>query len=523
MIESNIIGFSTSGRGDTFTVGMNPATGEPLSGKFPGATVDELNQTVTKAQDAAAVYGKMSGEEKAEFLNAIAEEIENLGDALVERCCAESGLPEARILGERGRTTGQLRMFADLVAEGSWLEATIDTAQPDRAPVPKPDLRRMVVPMGPVVVFAASNFPLAFSTAGGDTASALAGGNPVIVKAHGAHPGTSALVGEAIIKAAQRTGMPDGVFSLLHGSGQIVGQGLIQHPGVKAAGFTGSEHAGRTLFDLANQRPEPIPFFAEMGSINPVLLLPSAFNSDTAEMLAGSITMGVGQFCTNPGLIVSTASAGLDQFVKVLGEALSKLDAGVMLTERICKSYNDSVESTLSQQGIAVESRAEGGDGPNLGQPTLASVSGETFLANPALAKEVFGPFSMVVKCKDTTELEAVMTSLEGQLTGSVIGSEDELNQYHSAIETMESKVGRIIYNGVPTGVEVCPSMHHGGPYPAASDSRFTSVGTGAIKRFVRPVSFQSWPDKLLPAELQNGNPLNIWRLVDNDWTKDPV
>ncbi len=523
MIESNLIGFSTSGRGDTFTVGMNPATDEPLSGQFPGATIDEMNQAVSQAQRAASVYGKMSGEEKAEFLNAIAEEIENLGDALVERCCAESGLPEARILGERGRTTGQLRMFADLVSEGSWLEATIDTAQLDRAPVPKPDLRKMLVPMGPVVVFAASNFPLAFSTAGGDTASALAGGNPVIVKAHGAHPGTSALIGEAIVKAAQRTGMPDGVFSLLHGSGKIVGQGLIQHPGIKAAGFTGSQQAGRILYDLANQRPEPIPFFAEMGSINPVLLLPSAYNTDTAEMLAGSITMGVGQFCTNPGLIVSTASAELDHFVQVLGEALSALDSGVMLTERICKSYNEGVATTLAQAGITVEARSEGGDGPNLGQPTLAYVSGETFLANPEFATEVFGPFSLIVKCKDASELEAVMASLEGQLTGSVIGSEDELVQYQSAIESMESKVGRIIYNGVPTGVEVCPSMQHGGPYPAASDSRFTSVGTAAIKRFVRPVSFQSWPESQLPAELKSENPLHIWRLVDSQWTKDSV
>ena len=520
MIESNLIGFSTSGIGDTFTVGMNPATGEPLSGQFPGATTDEVNQAVKKAQHAASVYGKISGERKAKFLNAIAEEIETLGDTLVERCCAESGLPEARIIGERGRTTGQLRMFADLVSEGSWLEATIDTAQPDRTPVPKPDLRRMMVPIGPVVVFAASNFPLAFSTAGGDTASALAGGNPVIVKAHGAHPGTSAMVGEAIMKAAQRAGMPDGVFSLLHGSGRIVGQGLIQHIGIKAAGFTGSHQAGRILYDLANQRDEPIPFFAEMGSINPVLLLPSAFNSDTADMLAGSITMGVGQFCTNPGLIISTACAGLDHFVQVLGDVLSKGDAGVMLTQRICKSYTDGVTTTLSQEGIKVEARSDDGDGLNMGQPTLASVSGEAFLANPTLATEVFGPFSMVVKCRDNAELEVVLASLEGQLTGSVIGSEEEFSKYQSAINSMEAKVGRIVYNGVPTGVEVCPSMQHGGPYPAASDVRFTSVGSAAIKRFVRPMAFQSWPQDKLPYELRDGNPVGIWRLVNGNWTR---
>ena len=521
MIESNLIGFSISNKGDSFTEGVNPATGKPLPGQFFGATTDELNQAILLAQRATPVYGKMSGEEKAEFFKAIGEEIEKIGDKLIDRCCAESGLPEARIVGERGRTIGQLKMFADLLAEGSWVEASIDTAEPDRAPVPKPDLRRMLVPMGPVAVFAASNFPLAFSTAGGDTASALAGGNPVIVKAHGAHPGTSALIGEAIVKAAHRSGMPDGVFSLLHGSGKIVGQCLIQHTGIKAAGFTGSQEAGRILYDMANDRPEPIPFFAEMGSINPVLLLPTAFNSNTAKMLAESITMGVGQFCTNPGLIVSEASVELDDFLKILKNMLSKIESGVMLTERICKSYKDDVKTTLSKKEITVEALFNHGDALNTGQPTLASVSGEKFLVNPQLATEVFGPFSLVVKCKGRGELEKVLSSLEGQLTGSVIGSEQELIQYRSTIETIEEKVGRIIYNGVPTGVEVCPSMQHGGPYPAASDVRFTSVGTGAIKRFVRPMTFQSWPQEQLPHELRDGNPMNIWRLVNGNWSKD--
>ena len=412
-------------------------------------------------------------------------------------------------------------MFADLVAEGSWVEAIIERAQPERKPIPKPDLRRMRVPMGPVVVFAASNFPLAFSTAGGDTVSALAGGNPVIVKAHGAHPGTSALVGEAIVKAAQTTGMPDGVFSLLHGSGEIVGQLLIKHPDVKAAGFTGSEKAGRILFDLANARSEPIPFFAEMGSINPVLLFPSAYNSNTAKILAESINMGVGQFCTNPGIIIGISSAGFDQFIELLSENMSGMDGGIMLTKQICNSYNHNVETALNQEGINVEANPESKEGPNTGQPTLASVSGEKFLANPSLAKEIFGPFSLVVKCKDELQLERMITSLGGQLTGSVFGLESELEKYNLPIEAIKRKVGRVIYNGVPTGVEVCAPMQHGGPYPASSDSRFTSVGTEAIKRFVRPVSYQSWPNELLPLELKDDNPLNILRLIDNQWTKN--
>lgn len=526
MIEANLIGFSTSAEGDTFTAGYNPATAETLHGQFPGATEGEIKRTVQLASSAFHVYGKISGTKKAKFLNAIADEILALGDGLIERCCDESGLPEARIIGERGRTIGQLRMFADLVAKGSWIEASIDTAQPDRAPVPKPDLRRMLVPLGPVVVFAASNFPLAFSTAGGDTVSALAGGNPVIVKAHGAHPGTSSLVGSAIIKAAQKTGMPDGVFSLLHGSGSKVGQTLILHSGVKAAGFTGSQTAGRILYDLANKRKVPIPFFAEMGSINPVLVLPNIVKnsaSQTAEMLAGSITMGVGQFCTNPGLIVGLESESLRSFINELGQALSGIGGGVMLSDKISGNYNSELDAALNQQGITVESRSENQEGPNRGRTTLASVSGDTFLENPRLAKEIFGPFSLVVKCREQHQLDQVLRSLDGQLTGSVIGEENELNEFQTSIDLLQEKVGRLIFNSVPTGVEVGPSMQHGGPYPASSDSRFTSVGTGAIYRFVRPLSVQNWPNSQLPDELKNENPLNIWRMIDHQWTKDSI
>ncbi len=523
MVEANLIGFSTSAEGDSFTAGYNPTSAETLPGKFPGATDGEINRAVDLATSAFAVYSKISGTKKAAFLNAISDEIMNLGDELVQRCCAESGLPEARIIGERGRTMGQLQMFANLVGEGSWLEATIDVAQPNRTPVPKPDIRRMLVPMGPVAVFAASNFPLAFSTAGGDTASTLAGGNPVIVKAHGAHPGSSALVGSAIVKAAQKTGLPDGVFSLLHGAGSTVGQALIKHEGIKAAGFTGSQTAGRILYDIANQRRNPIPFFAEMGSINPVLLLPSALNDQTAELLAGSITMGVGQFCTNPGLILALEGDSLDTFMGELGQSLSSIDGGVMLSEKIANSFNSKLESALDQKGITVETQVEKSNDPNRGWPILASVSGETFLNNPKLAEEIFGPYSLLVKCKNKSELSEILQKLNGQLTGSVIGDKSEFSSFKSAIDLMENKVGRIIFNGVPTGVEVCPSMQHGGPYPASSDSRFTSVGTKAIKRFVRPVAYQGWPDEQLPNELKNENPLDIWRLVDHQWIKDAI
>ena len=521
MIKKNIIGFSTSDQGELYTQAFNPKTGETLVGDFSNANNDEVNLAVEKSIKAFETYRKVSGRQKALFLNAIADEIEILGDLLIERCCAESGLPNARIIGERGRTVGQLRMFANLIVEGSWLEASIDVADLKREPIPKPDIRKMLVPMGPVVVFAASNFPLAFSTAGGDTVSALAGGNPVIVKAHSAHPGTSALIGSAIMEAAKNSGMPDGVFSLLHGSGKVVGQSLIRHSGIKAAGFTGSQVAGRILFDLANQRKEPIPFFAEMGSVNPVLLLPTALNNKTIEMLSTSITMGAGQFCTKPGLLLTLETDKLEEFINDLSLALEKIEPSVMLTEKICNAYYNDVDLSLTNQDVKVESIFQNKNELNRARSVLVSVSGESFLNNPKLAEEVFGPYSMIVKCKNEEQLNKILSTLSGQLTGTVFGSESEMQSFITSIDQLEKKVGRLIFNGVPTGVEVCSSMQHGGPYPASSDSRFTSVGTMAIKRFVRPVAFQAWPDSQLPDELKNGNPLNIWRLINSEWTKD--
>jgi len=521
MIESNIIGFHTSSKSDSFTVGVNPSTNQALPGKFSDANEDELNLAVDQASKAFEFFKSTPGKAKAEFLSAVADEILALGDQLISRCCDESGLPEVRIIGERGRTIAQLQMFANLVEEGSWLEASIDTEQINREPVPKPDIRKMLVPLGPVVVFAASNFPLAFSAAGGDTASALAGGNPVIVKAHRSHPGTSALIGSAIVNAAKKTGMPDGVFSLLHGSGRVVGQGLVKHPNIKAAGFTGSQKAGRLLYDIANQRVEPIPFFAEMGSVNPVLLLPTSLNNDTVKMLAGSITMGVGQFCTNPGLIISVDGNDLKKFISKLADELSNIESGVMLNQQICNSYNSEIENLIVNEEITIEGRAEKSKNLNSGRAILASVSGKSFINNFNFSEEIFGPSSLIVRCDNQKEVDEVLNILAGQLTGSVIGNDSELSLYESSIKIMKKKVGRIIFNGVPTGVEVCPSMQHGGPYPASSDSRFTSVGTAAIKRFARPISYQSWPNDKLPYELQDGNPLNIWRLIDGKLTQD--
>ena len=323
------------------------------------------------------------------------------------------------------------------------------------------------------------------------------------------------------MKAAEITGMPDGVFSLLYGSGKVVGQSLITNPGIKAAGFTGSQTAGRILFDLANQRKEPIPFFAEMGSVNPVLLLPSALNAKTAEMLSTSITMGSGQFCTNPGLLITVESELLEQFINDLSNELEKIKPSVMLTEKICKTYYKDVDLSLSNQDVKVESTFQEKDSSNIANSILVSVTGESFIKNPKLAEEIFGPYSILVKCKNIEELNHILSTLDGQLTGTVLGVEDEIESFDFSISQLEKRVGRLIFNGVPTGVEVCSSMQHGGPYPASSDSRFTSVGTMAIKRFTRPVAFQSWPDSRLPDELKNNNPLNIWRLINGDFIKD--
>lgn len=490
---------------------------------YTDATIDQVDHALKEAQRAFLTYKNFSGKKKAAFLRAIADEIEALGQELVTVAMRETNLPEARITGERGRTTGHCRMFADLVEEGSWVDARIDTAQPERTPLPRPDLRKLSVAVGPVVVFGAANFPLAYSTAGGDTASALAAGCPVIVKAHPAHAGTSELVAGAIQKAIAKTGMPQSVFQHLHGAGFEVGKALVQHPFTKSVGFTGSLVGGKALFDLANQRPEPIPVFAEMSSINPVVLLPDTLSKDaeaTAVKLAGSITLGVGQFCTNPGLIIAIANEGLERFIKTLSTEIQKVVPAAMLHQGIADNYARKSAQALEQKGVTVEGQASVASTSSQGKALVASVQANEFLKNPALAEEVFGPFSLIVRCKNLDELHAVITHLHGQLTASLIGEESELIQHTALLNSIIEKAGRLIINGVPTGVEVNPSMQHGGPYPSTTDSRFTSVGTDAIKRFVRPVAFQNFPDSLLPDELKQSNPLSIWRLVNSEWKK---
>jgi len=522
----NIIGNKYADAQNEGFKALNPATGEHLEGLFYAAAYPEVSAAMQAAAGAFPLYSELGGAARAAFLRAIASELQVLGPALAERAAAESGLPLGRLNGETGRTTSQLNLFADLLDEGSWAGAVIDRAKPDRSPLPAPDLRRMLVPLGPVVVFGASNFPLAFSVAGGDTASALAAGCPVIVKAHPAHPGTSALVGEAILRAAKSTGMPDGVFSLLYDTGYAVGEALVKHPETKAVTFTGSFKGGMALIKLAQERREPIPVFAEMGSINPVIFLPEAVKNKPAELAAkyaASITLGAGQFCTNPGLLLALKGPELDVFTSALSEAISQVSPAVMLTPGICNNFKELSEKVLTLPGVSLLARAAGSSsaGLNSPAPVLARVSASDFIVNPLLQEEIFGPYSLLVVAEDAGELEGVITTLGGQLTATLMAEDTELPNYRQLVRSLSAKTGRIILNGVPTGVEVNAAMQHGGPFPATNDSRFTSVGSAAIYRFVRPLSFQDWPDELLPPELQNNNPLNIWRIIDNKRTKD--
>ena len=523
IIESNIIGYELSNLGKEYTLSIDPKNNQKLNEKFTNATLDEINYAIKKSKDAFNLYKQIPSKERASFLETIANNIMDLGDILVNRVKKETGLTEQRIVGERGRTVGQLKLFADLIKDGSWVDASIDLAEPERNPIPKPDLRKKLHPLGPVVVFAASNFPLAYSTAGGDSASALAAGNTLIVKAHGSHPGTSSLIGEAIMEAAKKCGMPDGVFSLLHGSGSFVGQNLIKHPDIKAGGFTGSEKAGMILHKIALNREEPIPFFAEMGSVNPVLLFDSALNDKTIDLLIGSITLGVGQFCTKPGLIICQKNQKLDNFIKKFSTKVNNIKPATMLNPNICFSYNESLNKMFDESLIKMEGILDQRNDGNNAISMIGSIDGDIFLKNKNLKNEVFGPFSLIVKCKNIEEINNVILSVGGQLTGSIFADEIELKSISKTIDLLKIKVGRIIYNGVPTGVEVCTSMHHGGPFPSSSDSRFTAVGSDAIKRFARPISYQSFPQDMLPDELKDENPLNILRNVNGTLTKNKI
>jgi NADP-dependent aldehyde dehydrogenase len=518
----NYIGNTLSAEGKKTYKTYNPQLNLENETVFTEATQAEINTAVHLASTAFVEFRNVPGSKKAAFLNAIADEILALDDTLIETYCSESGLPEGRAKGERGRTVGQLRAFAELVKEGSWVEASIDTAIPTRTPIPKSDIRKMLVPLGPVVVFGASNFPLAYSTAGGDTAAAFAAGCPVIVKSHPMHAGTGELVAAAIIKAAQNTGMPNGVFSNVNSSGIEVGQQLVSHPGVKAVGFTGSIRGGRALFDLASQREEPIPVFSEMGSINPVVILPKALQNRgeaLAKTYASSITLGTGQFCTNPGLLLGVKGEALIHFVSELASEIVKIEPSCMLHPNIYGAFENNKQRAMSQSGLTVVAHFEADVKENYARQAVTTVEGKTFLENTTLHHEVFGPFSMVVQCENLAEMETIISKLEGQLTGTLIADDDDAAENVGIISALQNRVGRLIFNGVPTGVEVCPSMVHGGPYPASTDSRFTAVGINSIKRWVRPFCFQDWPNELLPVELKNENPLGISRLVNNQQT----
>ena len=489
---------------------------------FKDATITEINEALEKAWAAFHIYRKMSLKQRADFMRTIAVELEACGDELIQTAMRETNLSEARMRDEKARTIFQLKFYADACERGDWLEARIDSAIPDKNP-PNPDIRKMLVPLGPVIVFGSSNFPFAYSTAGGDTACAFAAGCPVIIKAHPAHAETSETVANAILRAVDKCKMPEGIFAHVHGVSFEVGQNLVTHPYTKAVGFTGSFIGGKQLFDWANQRKEPIPVFSEMGSVNPVFLLPEKLEDatmDIAKSYAGSITLGVGQFCTNPGIIIGVEGMHLDIFVAALKEEIRKATPGEMLHTGILKNYIENRANALAQEGVDVLVVSETEAILNQAVPTIATASGQAFLSNPILHKEVFGPYSLVIRCKDLNEMTEVAKHLEGQLTSTLMATENDVRKNEELVEAVKNICGRFILNGVPTGVEVCLSMHHGGPFPATTDSRFTSVGADGIKRFARPICFQNWPNDLLPDELKNENPLKIWRTVNNELKK---
>lgn len=485
---------------------------------------EQIDHVLQQANAAFLTYKNIPAAQRASFLEAIAAGLDAAKPALVPVAMEESHLPEARLNGEVGRTSGQLRLFAALIREGSWVEAAIDTALPDRVPA-RPDIRKLLIPMGPVVVFGASNFPFAFSTAGGDTASALAVGCPVVVKGHPAHPQTSRRVFAIMEHAAVATGMPAHVVQHVEG-GNAEGEALVKHPLTAAVGFTGSLQGGKALLQYASERKRNIPVFAEMSSVNPVVLLPDALEENAAQLgqtYAGSITLGMGQFCTNPGILLGIESEGLQRFSRALGEAIAQVAPQPMLHAGICAAYAKGLQEKLLQPGINLLHAPADRKGKLDAQPAVVSVQADTFLQQPALHEELFGPFSMLVVCKDKAQLLEVLRALEGQLTTTVMATRKDLDAHADVLALQTSLAGRLVLNSVPTGVEVCAAMVHGGPFPATSDSRFTSVGSTAIRRWVRPFCFQGLPDELLPPALQNANPENILRLVDNVYTRDAI
>ncbi len=510
----NIIGNNLSALGTSSFNAYEVATNTALAEKFFEATPAEINTAISLAAEAFSVYKNKSGKEKAAFLECIATEIESLDMELIETASKETGLPIARITGERGRTTGQLRLFAAQLTEGSWVNAIIDKALPDRKPLPRVDIRQMQIAIGPVAVFGASKFPLAFSVAGGDTASALAAGCPVVFKAHPAHPASCELVGSAIIRAAKKCNMPEGVFSMVHGISHQVGQALVTHPIIKAVGFTGSLKGGKALYDAAVRREEPIPVYAEMSSVNPVIFLPEILakkSAELAEAFAGSIVLGAGQFCTNPGIFLLIKNTDSDNFIKLLAAAISTKPSLPLLTNGILDAYCKGISDQRNTEGAIGLTEFDA----TIAQPHLLQIDAQMLIRTPSLTEEVFGPSSVAIVAKDMKELTECILHLKGQLTASVHGTEDELKNSASLINLLKEKAGRLNINSFPTGVEVGNAIVHSGPYPATTDSRSTSVGTQSIYRFTRPICFQEFPEHLLPDELKESNPLQISRLVN--------
>lgn len=520
---SLIGGESVAGTAGT-VAGSNPRTGERLEPEYTLVGLDEVQRAGDLAWEAFRSYRHTAPDARAAFLETVADNVAALGETLVERVIDETGIIRPRVEGELGRTVNQLRLFAAVLREGDFHDARLDGALPERAPLPRPDIRLRKIGTGPVAVFGSSNFPLAFSVAGGDTASALAAGCPVVVKAHSAHPGTSELVGRAIVEAVAAHGLHPGVFALVFGSGRSVGTALVTHPRIASVGFTGSRSGGLALVAAAASRPEPIPVFAEMSSINPVFVLPGALETDAAALGAawvGSVNTGIGQLCTSPGLVFVAEGPNTDAFIDGARAAVEQTSSGVMLSSGIRSAFTDGAAAFSSHSGVAaIGTGAVDESVVDDGLAQLYVTDAATFLADDSLQAEVFGPASLVVTVPDTSRMVALLEHLEGQLTVTIHGSAAD-PVAAELLDAAELKAGRVLFNGWPTGVEVVGSMVHGGPFPATSDPRSTSVGTLAIDRFLRPVSYQNVPPELLPEVLRDGNPLGVWRQVDGSLTKD--
>ncbi|BCA61849.1 2,5-dioxovalerate dehydrogenase [Sphingomonas sp. HMP9] len=500
---------------DVTFLAIDPSTDAKIEPAFAVSSEADVAEACTLAEAAFDIFRETDPETRATFLETIADEIEAIHEPLVARAIQESGLPRPRLEGERGRTTGQLRLFAKHLRAGTWASVIIDEAQPDRKPAPRADLRQRRIAVGPVAVFGASNFPLAFSVAGGDTASALAAGCPVVVKGHPAHPGTSVMVGKAIQAAVAKCSLPEGVFSLVQGPANELGAALVKDARIKAVGFTGSRGGGLALVALAAARPEPIPVYAEMSSVNPVILFPAALaarGDALGKAYVGSLTMGSGQFCTNPGIVVAVDGPDLDTFVEAAAAALAEAAPQVMLTPGIHASYDEGVAALAGNDAVETLARGTEAEGANRGRAALFSTTGKAFVADPALSHEVFGAASIIVRCADLAEVRQVLEQVEGQLTITLQIDEGDYAEAATFVPVLERKAGRILANGWPTGVEVAPAMVHGGPFPATSDPRTTSVGTAAIERFLRPVCYQDLPDALLPKAVKHDNPLGLPR-----------